>query len=182
MIAVVSKSGFYKHFNNNNISEKNDFEAYSLIKKIFDRNKGKIGAKRIYMDLKSENITMNLKKIRRIMKKYNLVCKIRRKNKARITLAKNKENMHVSNVLNRNFKQNMPYNFASTDITYLKYKNIFSFLSVIKDLASGEILAWRLSKDMNLNLVINTILKLKKYSKKNGVDLSKMVLYSDQGF
>lgn len=134
------------------------------------------------MALKSENITMNIKKIRRIMKKYNLICKIRGKNKSRITLQKNIENMNVSNVLNRNFKQNVPYTFASTDITYLKYKNIFSFLSVIKDLASGEILAWKLSKQMNLDLVTNTLSNLKKYSIKNNVNLSKMVLHSDQGF
>jgi transposase InsO family protein len=92
------------------------------------------------MKLDDKGITMNLKKIRRIMKKYGLICKIRRVNKARVSLQKNIENQEVANLLNRKFKQNIPYSFASTDITYLKHQGRFSFLSVIKDLATGEIL------------------------------------------
>ena len=57
-----------------------DKEDYLLIKKVFDGKKGKAGAKTIKMEL---GIVMNLKNIRRIMKKYGLVCKIRRVNKAR---------------------------------------------------------------------------------------------------
>ena len=59
---------------------------------------------------------------------------------------------------------------------------MFSFLSVIKDLASGEVIAWRLSKTMDLDLVLNTINDLEKYFKDNNLDLSKLLLHSDQGF
>jgi putative transposase len=146
---------------------------------VFDNKKGKAGARTIKMELDS---IMNLKKIRRIMKKYGLACKIRRVNKARVSLKKNKENIFVGNMLNRGFKQHIPYRYASTDITYIKHQNQFSFLSVIKDLATGEVLTWRLSKFMNLDLVLNTINDLEKYFKKNNLALTKLLLHSDQGF
>ncbi len=159
-----------------------DEKDYILIKKVFDKKKGKIGARTIKMRLRDENIIMNLKKIRRIMRKYGLVCKIRRVNKARVTLKKNKENMFVKNILNRKFKQNIPYQYASTDITYIKYQGRFCFLSVVKDLATGQILAWCLSKDMNLKLVMDTIDNLEDYFKTNKLKLKQLLIHSDQGF
>jgi len=146
---------------------------------VFDTKKGKVGARTIQMHLDKK---MNLKKIRRIMAKYGLVCKIRRVNKARVTLKKNQENMFVKNLLNREFKQDTPYRFASTDITYIKHSGRFSFLSAVKDLASGEVLTWVLSKTMDLELVMNTIDKLESYFKNNNLNLSKLLLHSDQGF
>ena len=146
---------------------------------MFDDKKGKVGARTVKMHLDKR---MNLKKIRRIMGKYGLACKIRRVNKARVTLKKNKEDMFVKNLLDREFKQYVPYRFASTDITYIKHQNRFSFLSVVKDLASGEVLVWRLSKTMDLKLVMDTIYDLEQYFRNNNLDLSKLLLHSDQGF
>ena len=157
----------------------NDKKDYLLISSVFST---KTGAKTVKMRLANKGIVMNLKKIRRIMRKYELICKIRTINKTRISFKKNIENQEVSNLLNRRFKQSMPYNFASTDITYLKHKGVFSFLSVIKDLASGEILVWRLSKFMDLNLVLNTIDDLEEYFKEKNLKLNDLLIHSDQGF
>jgi len=88
----------------------------------------------------------------------------------------------VKNLLNREFKQSTPNTYASTDITNIKHQNRFSFLSVVKDIASGEVLTWRLSREMNLNLVMDTIDDLEAYFEKNNLDLTKLLLHSDQGF
>jgi len=175
----VSVSGYYKYLQEKETRKRKDEDDYLLIKKVFDDKKGKVGARTIKMKL---DVDMNLKKIRRIMKKYGLMCKIRRANKSRVSLKKNKENMFVRNLLNREFKQYTPYHYASTDITYIKHQNRFSFLSVVKDLATGEILTWRLSKEMNLKLVMNTIDGLALYFKENNMVISNLLLHSDQGF
>jgi hypothetical protein len=75
------------------------------------------------LELEDKGIVMNLKKIRKIMKRYGLVCIVRRVNKSRVSLSKNLENRYVSNILDRKFKQKSPYDFLSTDITYLRYDN-----------------------------------------------------------
>jgi transposase InsO family protein len=146
---------------------------------VFDDKKEKVGARTIKMEL---GIVINLKKIRRIMKKYDLVCKIRKVNKARVALQKNLENRYVYNLLNRQFRKDTPYRFASTDITYIRHCRRFSFLSVVKDIATGEVLTWKLSREMNLKLVIDTIENLERYFRNNKLDLSRLLLHSDQGF
>jgi transposase InsO family protein len=177
-------SGFYLYLKEKDKRKLKDEKDYLLIKEIFLEKKKKIGAKRIKMILKDKyGIVMNLKKIRRIMNKYDLVCEIRRVNKSRVALMKNRKNMEVDNLLKRRFRQITPYRFLVTDITYLKIKNNqFVFLSVIKDLASGEILVYELSKFMDLDLVLNTIDNLEAYFKVRKLDLKNILLHSDQGF
>jgi transposase InsO family protein len=177
-------SGFYLYLKEKDKRKLKDKKDYLLIKEIFLEKKKKIGAKRIKMILKDKyGIVMNLKKIRRIMNKYNLVCEIRRVNKSRVALMKNRNNMEVDNLLDRRFKQITPYRFLVTDITYLKIKNNqFVFLSVIKDLASGEILVYELSKFMDLDLVLDTIDNLEVYFKVRKLNLNNILLHSDQGF
>ncbi|MCK5588948.1 MAG: IS3 family transposase [Candidatus Pacebacteria bacterium] len=175
----VSSSGYYKYTNEKDEREEKDFSLFVQINTIFEKKKGKKGYRQIAMDLYK-----NHKQVYRIMKKYGLKAKIRKVNPARVTLKKNKENMFVKNILSREFKQKTPYTFASTDITYLKYQksSIFAFLSVVKDLATGEILSWELSKTMDLKLVLDTIDNLEIYFQKNDLELNKLLLHSDQGF
>jgi len=178
-VANVSRSGFYLYLKEKNERETKYGKDYHLIKSVFN---AKTGARTVKMKLDDEGITMNLKRIRRIMKKYDLICKIRRTNKSRVSLKKNIQNQEVANLLDRRFEQSVPYKFASTDITYLKHKDRFSFLSTVKDLATGEIITWRLSLSMNLDLVLNTIDGLEVYFRENSLELDNLLLHSDHGF
>ena len=184
-ISKVSKSGYYEWINGKNErvkKEKEDFKTYLLIKEIFDKSKQRKGYRRITMDLK----IFNHKKIQRIMKKYSLKAKIRKKKMFSNYSKYNPGNkLTVDNILNRNFKQTIPNKFFSTDITYLYYgnkKQHLAFLSVIKDIASGEIIAFKLSQKMNLDLVLNTLKNLISFEKSCGLKISKPLLHSDQGF
>jgi transposase InsO family protein len=173
----LSSSGYYKYIKEKELRKEKDFRLFLQINQIFNKSKEKKGYRRISMDL-----GLNHKKVHRIMKKYGLRAKIRRINNARVSLKKNKENRFVQNILNRAFNQKTPHTFASTDITYLKHKNIFSFLSVTKDLASGEVLSYKLSKKMDLDLVLKSINDLRSYFIKNNLKLDNLILHSDQGF
>lgn len=67
-----------------------------------------------------------------------------------------------------------------TDITYLSYKNgKKAYLSTIKDSSTNEILAHYVSDNLRLDIVLNTLEKLK-----SNVNLklhSEAILHSDQG-
>lgn len=178
-VANVSRSGFYLYLKEKNKREKRDGKDYLLIKSVFNT---KTGARTVKMKLDDRGITMNLKRIRRVMKKYDLICKIRRTNKSRVSLKKNIVNQEVANLLDRRFEQKIPYKFVSTDITHLKHNSRFSFLSTVKDLATGEVLTWKLSKLMNLDLVLNTIDDLEVYFRENSLGLDNLLLHSDHGF
>ena len=119
---------------------------------------------------------MNHKKIQRIMKKYGLVAKVRRKNPYKAIMKKTMEHRIFPNKLQREFYQPVPFKVFCTDITYIRFLGRFVYLSVIKDIASGEVVAWNLSLYLEMTLVTETV-------KKMGLDSYEGILiHSDQGF
>jgi putative transposase len=173
-IARVSRSGYYRWLEHADETDK-DYDDYLLIKKIFDKGKSKYGWRQVQMGLKREkNITMNHKKIIRIMKKYRLVAKIRRRNPYKAIMKKTAEHRTFPNQLDRVFTQTIPYRFFCTDITYIPFNNRFAYLCVVKDIASGEIVAWYLLPYITMELVLKTIEQMKPYQ--------NALLHSDQGF
>jgi len=170
----VSRSGYHKWFVQADEPEK-DHEDYLLIKAIFDQGKAKWGRRTIQMKLLEKAICMNHKKVSRIMRKYNLVTKIRRKNPYKTLMQKSLEHRTFANKLNRQFDQATPFCVLCTDITYLPYNNRFAYLSVIKDIASGEVVAWNLAQHLEMDLVLETVQFMKP-------TYSGAMLHSDQGF
>jgi len=123
---------------------------------------------------RERKIIMNHKKIIRIMKKYNLIAKIRRKNPYKAMMKKTAEHRTFANKLERVFTQTIPYQFFCTDITYIPFNHRMAYLSAIKDIASGEIVAWHLSPHITMELVLGTIGQMKQYQ--------NALIHSDQGF
>ena len=123
-------------------------------------------------------LIMNHKKIRRIMDKYGLVCQVRRKNPYKQIMKKTQEHRTFENILGRNFKQLLPKKVLCTDITYLYYGlGRRAYLSAIKDIASGETLAWEVSTNLELEFVLITVGKLEAMNLPDGA-----LIHSDQGF
>ena len=85
-VAGVSRSGYYNYFSihlKNNGNQKNDQDEIvkEIILKAFDFKDRKKGARQIKMTLAGQfQVVYNLKRIRRIMKKYDIVCPIRKAN------------------------------------------------------------------------------------------------------
>lgn len=173
----MSKSGYYR-WSKNSDKEDKDYNDYLLVKKVFEDGKGRYGWRSVQMNMKS--CTMNHKKIIRIMKKYGLRCSIRKRNPYKNIAKATKEHQTFENILNRRFEQYSPYKFFSTDITYLKYNHRFAYLSVVKDIATGEIVGYELSQHLTMDIVLNTIEKMKDCL---GLSIFKEALiHSDQGF
>jgi len=170
-LAGVSKSGYYKWLAQADEPSK-DYPDYLKIKKVFDQGKGKYGWRNIKMRLPE----MNHKKIQRIMRKYELVTKVRRKNPYKMIMKKNMEHRTFPNKLQREFHQLTPLKAFCTDITYIPLCQYFVYLSVIKDIASGEVMAWNLSTTLAMTLVMETIKNMKLDSYEN------ILIHSDQGF
>lgn len=176
-IAKVSTSGYYKWLKRADEPEK-DRDDYLLIKEIFDSGKAKYGWRTIQMKLLEKRLIMNHKKIIRIMKKYNLITKIRRKNPYKTIMKKSMEHRMFENQLQREFKQNIPSRVFCTDITYLPFNHRFAYLSVVKDIATREIVVWNLAGHLGMELVMDTVEKLIQ----NVSSLNEILIHSDQGF
>ena len=170
-MADVSKSGYYDWLKNADDPDK-DHDDYLAIEKVFDKGKGKWGWRNVKMRLPD----MNHKKIQRIMKKYGLITKVRRKNPYKMIMKKTMGHRTFPNQLQREFRQLVPYRVFCTDITYIRFLGRFVYLSVIKDIASGEVIAWYLSMYLEMTLVTETLKAIKLESFEN------VMIHSDQGF
>ena len=71
--------------------------------------------------LHSPGIIMNVKKIRRLMRKYGLRCPIRKANPYRRMMKAIQTGTTAPNVVNREFRQ-APRKVLLTDISYLRFK------------------------------------------------------------
>ncbi|KKB36016.1 Mobile element protein [Bacillus thermotolerans] len=185
-LAGVSRSGYYNYFSfesqeRRKLKDKKDEAVKEIILKAFHFKNRKKGARQIKMTLAGQfNIVYNLKRIRRIMKKNDIICPIRKANPYRRMMKATKEHRVVPNLLNRQFKQGVPGKVLLTDITYLYYgKGMKAYLSAIKDGSTGEILAYHLSDRITLDLATDTLKKLKK--NKNFMKAKDALIHSDQG-
>lgn len=183
-IASVSRSGYYNYINSANVRnqhEEKDIEARDLILMAFNHRGYKKGSRSIKMTLENEfNTTFNRKRIQRIMRKYNIICPHRKPNPYKRIAKATKEHSVVPNLLNRNFKQEIPGRVLLTDITYLPYNRTdMAYLSTIKDASTNEILAYHLSDRITLDIATNTIRKLT--SNKDFKLADDAFIHSDQG-
>ncbi|MBP1935138.1 transposase InsO family protein [Ammoniphilus resinae] len=185
-IAGVSRSGYYNYFSaksqkRRKENDQKDEIAKEIILKAFHFKGRKKGARQIKMTLAGQfEVVYNLKRIRRIMKKYDIICPIRKANPYRRMMKATQEHRVVPNLLNRQFKQNVPGKVLLTDITYLYYgKGEKAYLSTIKDASTNEILAYHVSNRITMDLATDTLLKLKK--NRNFRKVKDALIHSDQG-
>ena len=134
-----------------------------LIKQIYWANNGEFGYRRITMELRRKfNLVVNHKKVLHIMQDFGLKSKIRKTKKHAVAQRKNENWTIAENLLKSNFNTKEPNTVFSTDVTYLILKNGKRYyLSVVKDLASGEISGYSLSDKHNIDLIIDTISQIK---------------------
>lgn len=183
-LAEVSRSGYYNWMKSEHARvkrERTDEIDYNVIKKVYDQRNGRVGALQIKMILENdERIVMNHKRIRRIMKKYNLLCKIRVANPYKQIAKATQEHKTCANKLDRQFDQQEPHKVLLTDITYIYFKNgRKAYLSVVKDGASREALAYHLSTSLKMDIVYTTLDKLSE--REDFIPHPDCILHSDQG-
>jgi len=116
----------------------------------------------ITMFLKSENIVINHKKVLRLMGKYDLLAKVRRKNPYKQIQKATKEHKTFKNILNREFRWLKVFSKLWTDISYLYYNWTKAYISILKDMITWEIISHKLSTNLWLWFVIDTIKQVDK--------------------
>lgn len=183
-IAGVSRSGYYRWVGaveQRLEQEEKDRSDFEIIQKAYNHRGYDKGAKGIYMRLIHQNppVIMNIKKIRRLMKKYGLICNIRKANPYRRMAKAIKTNNVADNLLKREFTSYGPRAALLTDITYISYNGVFCFLSTILDAFTKQILSYVLSESLEVDFVLQTVDQM---IEKHGVSLTtNTMIHSDQG-
>ena len=169
----VSRSGYYAWMKKVD-KEDPDKQIGELIRDCQKKTRQTYGYRRVQIWLLREfGLVMNHKAVLRVMNKYNLLSKSRRKRK----WIQNCESLHkYSNLFERNFYAERPNLKWCTDISYIPTKEGFVYLSVIKDLYDNFVVAYKVGTENNNNLVYETVKAAKREV------TAELQLHSDQGF
>jgi len=181
--AGVSRSGYYHWLSaaqkqrERDEQDKADFELILEAYKHRGYDKGRRG---VHMRLLHTGVRMNPKKISRLMNKFNLRCPIRKANPYRRMAKALKTDSVSANLVNREFTEHGAGMILLTDITYLFYNGgQKAYLSVIKDGCTKQVLAYALSKSLEVDFVLETVEMLMR---DHGGELhTDTILHSDQG-
>ena len=183
-LACVSRSGYYRWAaaaDSRAAREEQDRKDFELILEAYrfrGRDKGARGIHMRLLHLESP-VLMNVKKIRRLMKKYQLVCPIRKANPYRQMMRAIQTSHRADNIVDRKFTEAGPRTILLTDITYIPYEDGFCYQSSVKDAVTRECLAHVLSRTMEEEFVLETIEQLMS---RHGFSMNaKTLIHSDQG-
>jgi len=184
-IAGVSRSGYYSWQAaeaTRSMRDEKDKRDFELILDAYHFRGYAKGARGIYMRLLHCNppTVMNIKKIRRLMGKYGLRCSIRKANPYRRMIRSLQSSNVAPNLLNREFKDHGARSVLLTDITYIKRMDgKFSYLSMIVDAYTNQILSHVVSNSLEADFVLQTVNQLLTT---HGTSLhSDSLIHSDQG-
>lgn len=178
-IAHVSVSGYYKHKKlilSHNTKQEREQEDRNILQELCKPRKK--GYRTITMQLSRMWKPMNHKKVLRLMKKYNLLAKVRRKNPYKHMASKNQEHRTQKNILRRNFTGKTPLQKFGTDITYIGEKKNWKYLSVVRDMITGEIISHSFSSNLGLRATLKTIEELEQKLGKR--KCKNILIHSDQ--
>ena len=173
---AVSRSGYYAFVQRLGRPEKDAALAERIAQQ---QNKcfHTYGYRRMWLWLKTQNISRNPKTVLRIMKKYDQLSEIRRRRKWQ----QMGQQVHkYKNLLNRNFHADRPNSKWVTDISYIHTKQGVLYLSMIRDLYDNSIVAYKTATQQTVNLVLDTIHLAMQLEKKRVA--AELQLHSDQGF
>lgn len=182
-MAHVSRSGYYawlKQEGKRHEREKQDRADFEWILAAYQHRGYDKGSRGIHMRLLQTGIVMNRKKIQRLMRKYNLICPIRKPNPYKQMAKAIQENATKPNHLNRQFKAHGPRTVLLTDMTYLFYgRGGKAYLVTIKDACTSQILSYVVSESLEVDFVLKSIEQL--VDNHDIPKNQKTLIHSDQG-
>ena len=170
----VSRSGYYDWRNRQDKPNKDQW-LIDLITQAQITSKQTYGHRRIQRWLlRKHKKYVNLKVILRVMRRYDLLSKIRR---VRPYMQYQKALHKYPNLLDRQFEQALPNRFWVTDITYIPTAKGMVYMCAVMDLCGKMVLAYRIGTDMTTSLVTDTI----RDAKQKEMVTDGLALHSDQG-
>lgn len=142
-LAGVSRSGYYNWGRSERAGEtreqrdRTDFEWILEAYRFCGYAKGAQG---IHMRLLHMGVRMNVKKIRRLMRKYRLACPIRKPNPYRRLQRSIRMGSTAENLVNWEFESCGPRAVLLADITYIPLNGKSCYLSTILDACTKQVL------------------------------------------
>lgn len=177
-MAGVSRNAFYEWLKRPSVITEDEMRLVDL----FNEKKAKYGVRRLKMAFDRRFKTrINIKKIKRIKRKFDLHTKVRCRSKYRAAFISGEEHTVAANIVQRNFSPEEDVNVLSIDITELNYMGgRKAYFFGVKELKSRMLVHYCIKEKPSLDLVIEG---LNEYFMSLPEDIRrKTIIHSDQGF
>jgi transposase InsO family protein len=154
-----------------------DDERLEIVWEAYQKSHRTYGYRRISLWIgKNKEIIVNHKAVLRLMRKLNIQSVARRRKNFKKATELGTYHRY-ENVLNRDFSATRPNQKWVTDVTYVVTQQGWGYLSSIKDLFDGFIVAHEFGRENSQTLVNKTVQKAVQKEKVT----AELLLHSDQG-
>jgi putative transposase len=170
----MARSTFYYYLKKSGQPDKHSSVKSEIIG-IYHQHKGRYGYRRITTTLKTKGVTINHKRVARIMHECGLKSLVRIK---KYRSYRGQQGKIARNRLKRNFQAKKPYQKWVTDVTEFAVAGKKLYFAPILDLYNGEIVSYSISQRPNFYQIKDMLNKaLMKLPAK-----ARPMLHSDQGW
>ena len=153
----VSRSGFYKWCKHcPSKRETENVKLLSEIKKIHKEHHQRIGSPKMKEELKALGIEAGKNRVAKVMKDNKIKAITHRKFRG-TTTDSNHSHPVAENVLNRQFTVEEPNSVLVSDITYIRTKSGWVYLTVFIDLFSRLVAGWAVSTSLSTEMVLKAL-------------------------
>lgn len=173
----VSRSGFYNLLKGDLSFRSNENQQLtSQILKVHSDSKGTYGSPRIARQLNKQGIKVSRLRVARLMQKAKIRSIVKRKFK--VTTDSSHKFAIMENRLARNFNPDTTGRVWVSDMTYVKTKQGWLYLTTVIDLGDRKVIGWALSATMKAS---ETVIPAFKMAQRNRPIITKLLFHSDRG-
>jgi len=174
----IGRSGFYDWLNRKPSKRAQEGELISReVLKVHAGSLGRYGSPKITVELRKRSFDVSRPRVARIMKANNLKSIIA--GRFKVCTTDSNHGFKVSpNLLDRNFSPDGPSKAWASDITYIRTKQGWLYLTVIMDLYDRKIIGWSMGTSLKAS---ETVVPAWRMAVLNRPFLEGMIFHSDRG-
>ncbi|KEO71588.1 integrase, partial [Anditalea andensis] len=174
----VCRSGFYAWLHRKPSPRSKEQEVLTKqIQELYTQSKGRYGSPKITMDLRDRGFKVSRPRVARIMKANRLKSITIRKFK--VCTTDFNHGFRISpNILDRNFSPVKASEAWVSDITYIRTKEGWLYLTIIMDLYDRRIIGWSMATSMHAS---QTVVPAWRMAQINRPFFKGLIFHSDRG-
>lgn len=177
-VLQVSASGYYYWLDHPiSLRELKEQQLVAQIKEVYQQSKGRYGSPRISFELREQGIRASRPRVARLMQKHQIKSIIRKKYRVQTTDSNHMYTV-AENHLSRDFQAVRPAEKWVSDLTYIRTREGWLYLTIILDLADRKVVGWALSETMEAG---TTTVAAFKMAIKNRPLFYSLLFHSDRG-
>ena len=175
-VLQVSKSGYYRWLKNKSYLDSSSSILDDKIKSVFQHSEQTYGSPRVWEVLHGEGFTVSESTVARRMRLLALTPEKKKKYKH---TTDSKHDLPIApNILNRKFEVAQLGRVWVSDITYIRIKHRFVYLTTVIDLADRMVVGWTLSDNMTDK---DTVITAFEKALSNRPIQKGLIFHSDRG-